>query len=63
MKKRINVKNRSAGNVVYTVPDLKVRRDFLPGEVKMVDVDELNQLSYHSYFTSIKKKSYCSLST
>lgn len=46
MGRKINVKNRSAGNVVYTVPDLKVRRDFLPGEVKKVDEDELTQLSY-----------------
>ena len=43
---KVKVKNRSAGNVVYKVDDLKVRRDFLPGEIKMVDVDELNQLSY-----------------
>ena len=46
MKKRINVKNRSAGNVVYTVPDLKVRRDFMPGEIKTIDPEELTQLSY-----------------
>ena len=46
MGRKINVKNRSAGNVVYTVPDLKVRRDFLPGEVKRIDEDELTQLSY-----------------
>ena len=43
---KIKVKNRSAGNVVYTVPDLKVRRDFLPGEIKNIDSDELVQLSY-----------------
>ncbi len=46
MGKKINVKNRSAGSVVYRVPDLKVRRDFNPGEVKTVDIDELRQLSY-----------------
>lgn len=46
MGKKVNVKNRSAGNVVYNVPDLKVRRDFLPGEIKSVDIDELTQLSY-----------------
>ena len=46
MGRKINVKNRSAGNVVYTVPDLKVRRDFLPGETKRIDEDELTQLSY-----------------
>ena len=46
MGKKINVKNRSAGSVVYSVPDLKVRRDFTAGEVKTVDSDELIQLSY-----------------
>ena len=46
MGKKVNVKNRSAGSVVYKVPDLRVRRDFLPGEVKTVDMDELVQLSY-----------------
>lgn len=46
MGKKINVKNRSAGNVVYSVPDLKVRRDFLPGEIKSIDSDELKQLEY-----------------
>lgn len=48
MGKKINVKNRSAGSVVYSVPDLKVRRDFAPGEIKTVDSDELIQLSYTS---------------
>ena len=46
MGRKINVKNRSAGNIVYTVPDLNVRRDFLPGEIKRIDEDELTQLSY-----------------
>lgn len=46
MGKKVNVKNRSAGSVVYHVPDLRVRRDFAPGEIKTVDVDELTQLSY-----------------
>lgn len=46
MGKKVSVKNRSAGSVVYNVPDLRVRRDFQPGEVKTVDLDELIQLSY-----------------
>lgn len=46
MGRKISVKNRSAGSVVYSVPDMKIRRDFLPGEVKVVDSDELRQLSY-----------------
>lgn len=46
MGQKIRVKNRSAGNVVYRVPDMGVRRDFTPGEVKIVDYEELRQLSY-----------------
>lgn len=46
MGQKVRIKNRSAGSVVYHVPDLKVRRDFLPGEIKVVDMDELVQLSY-----------------
>ena len=46
MGKKVNVKNRSAGSVVYHVPDLRVRRDFAPGEVKTVDSEELTLLSY-----------------
>lgn len=46
MGRKISVKNRSAGNIVYNVPDMKIRRDFMPGEVKVVDSDELLQLSY-----------------
>lgn len=46
MGRKISVKNRSAGSVVYSVPDMKIRRDFLPGEVKVIDSDELRQLSY-----------------
>lgn len=46
MGRKISVKNRSAGSIVYNVPDMKIRRDFMPGEVKVVDSDELVQLSY-----------------
>lgn len=41
-----NVKNRSAGMVVYKVPELGVRRVFQPGEVKRISHAELEALSY-----------------
>ena len=41
-----NVKNRSAGTVVYRVPELNVRRVFTPGEVKKISYGELEALSF-----------------
>ena len=40
------VKNRSAGVVVYSIPDLGVRRQFEAGEVKQLTFTELEKLSY-----------------
>jgi hypothetical protein len=42
----VRVKNRSASSLVYKVPDLGVRREFNPGEVKRISIDELEKLSY-----------------
>ena len=41
-----NVKNRSAGMVVYSVPELGVRRVFSPGETKRIAFNELEALSF-----------------
>jgi len=46
LKNTISVKNRSAGRVVYSIPDLGIRRDFSPGEVKRLSREELESLSY-----------------
>lgn len=40
------VKNRSASRVVYKDPELKVRREFAPGETKIISFAELEKLSY-----------------
>lgn len=40
------VKNRSAGVVSYSVPDLNVRRRFTAGEVKKVSEEELQKLAF-----------------
>lgn len=41
-----NVRNRSAGMVVYRVPEMNVRRVFQPGEVKRISHEELEALSF-----------------
>ncbi len=41
-----NVKNRSAGVVVYSIPEDKVRRRFNPGETKRISYEELLHLNY-----------------
>lgn len=43
-----NVKNRSAGMVVYRIPEMGIRREFAPGETKKINWDELEKLSYQS---------------
>ena len=40
------VKNRSAGVVIYRIPEDNIRREFMPGETKMVPMTELEKLSY-----------------
>lgn len=41
-----NVKNRSAGTVLYSIPEDHVRRRFMPGETKRICYEELLHLSY-----------------
>ena len=41
-----NVKNRSAGTVLYSIPEDHVRRRFMPGETKRISYEELLHLSY-----------------
>ena len=41
-----NVKNRSAGAVVYRIPEDGIRRYFAAGETKRISYDELFHLSY-----------------
>lgn len=42
------VKNRSAGMVVYRIPEMGIRREFAPGEEKKIAWEELEKLSYQS---------------
>lgn len=43
--KKVQVRNRSNRVVIYHVDDMHVRREFAPGETKMIPVDELFALS------------------
>ena len=46
MNKTYIVKNRSSNKVIYRIPELGIRREFMPGESKKIDHDELEKLSY-----------------
>lgn len=45
MKDKCTVVNISSGQVVYSIPELRVRRVFSPREKKNIEVSELEQLS------------------
>lgn len=51
--KVFNVKNRSAGIVVYRIPEEGIRREFAPGETKRIAYSELEKLSYQSGGTQL----------
>lgn len=42
------VNNRSAGMVVYSIPEEGIRREFMPGESKKIKFSELEKLAYLS---------------
>ena len=44
--KKIKIRNRTSGTVLYSVPDLHIRREFAPREEKVVSFEELERLSY-----------------
>jgi hypothetical protein len=46
--KIFNVKNRSTGVVVYSLPEVGIRREFAPGETKKISYDELEKLTFRS---------------
>ena len=46
MNKVLSVMNRSAGKVVYRIPEHNIRREFQVGETKKITYEELVWLSY-----------------
>ena len=45
MEKMYRVKNRSAGVVIYRIPEDNIRREFMPGETKAINIKELENKS------------------
>lgn len=46
MSTMYNVKNRSAGFAVYSIPEMGINRSFAPGEIKKLSEEELEKLTY-----------------
>ena len=46
MNQLVSVKNRSAGTVIYKIPEHNIRREFNVGETKQIPYQELVWLSY-----------------
>ena len=44
--KMLTVKNRSGMRVIYTIPNMNIRRDFAPGQEYSISYDELENLSF-----------------
>ena len=49
-----NVKNRSAGIVLYKIPEQGITRRFAPGETKRLSYEELLQLSYLNFLELLR---------
>lgn len=46
MNQKVGVKNRSHSTVIYSIPEMNVRRQFTPGEIKQITIAELEALTY-----------------
>ena len=47
-ERTVKIKNRSASQIIYTIPELGVRREFSPGETKIITFDELEKLNWQA---------------
>ena len=65
-----SVKNVSAGVVIYKIPEINIRREFMPGETKNgISFEELEKLTYQAggrellanYLQIVDKKVFLSL--
>lgn len=54
--KKVIVKNRGGAMVTYSIPELGIRREFAPNEVKTLTMDELTALSYRPGGTNLMRK-------
>lgn len=46
MNQKVEVKNRSHSTVIYSLPEMSIRRQFTPGETKQLAIEELEALTY-----------------
>ena len=46
MSKKVSIKNRGSSIVIYNLPEMGIRREFMPGETKTITQEELEALSY-----------------
>lgn len=44
--KTVRIKNRSSGMVIYSIPEMNIRREYAPNEEKKVSYEELEKLTY-----------------
>lgn len=47
-ERTVKIKNRSASQIIYTIPELGIRREFAPGETKIIAFDELEKLNWQA---------------
>ena len=47
-ERTVKIKNRSATQIIYTIPELGIRREFSPGETKIIAFDELEKLNWQA---------------
>lgn len=47
-ERTVRIKNRSASQIIYTIPELGIRREFSPGETKIIAFDELEKLNWQA---------------
>lgn len=53
MSEYCNVKNRSGSHVVYSIPEMGIRRSFAPSETKKITYEELEKLTYQPGGTAL----------
>jgi hypothetical protein len=58
----ITIKNVSTATIILTVPELRMRKELIPGRVVGVSEEEYRELNYDVGFTSLVKGHYIKVS-
>ena len=59
MNKTYNVKNRSSNKVIYRIPEMGIRREFMPGESKQISHDELKYINTGEALIKLEEDILC----